>query len=93
MVADNKLAELAEIDETELASLLKEIEGQIDPELTGFTAEEIAKLTSFSEPEAPADFNYVEQFGVVVICRDEKDQSNVYERLKAEGLNCKVVVT
>lgn len=36
-------------------------------------------------------FSYKEQFAVVVICKDEKEQEEVYNRLKEEGLKLKVV--
>lgn len=36
-------------------------------------------------------FNYKQQYGVVVICKDEKEQREVYDRLLAEGLTLKVV--
>ena len=36
-------------------------------------------------------FTYKEQYAVVVICKDEKEQQNVYERLKSEGFKLKVV--
>jgi len=93
LVADNRLSELAEINDEELAAILKEVDGAVDPELMGFTAEELSKLTSYSEPDAPDDFNYAEQFGVVVICRDENDQKQAYDKLQAQGFNCRVVVT
>lgn len=38
-----------------------------------------------------AEFKYKQQYGVVVICKDEPDQMAVYERLKAQGLTLKVV--
>lgn len=38
-----------------------------------------------------ANFNYREQYGVIVICKDEKEQREIYERLLAEGLTLKVV--
>lgn len=38
-------------------------------------------------------FNYQTQFGVIVICKDEAEQKEIYERLLAEGFSCKVVVT
>lgn len=37
------------------------------------------------------EFNYKEQYGVIVICDDEKQQQKVYERLLAEGYKLKVV--
>ena len=36
-------------------------------------------------------FSYKEQYAVVVMCKDEQDQKEVYERLKAEGYKLKVV--
>ena len=36
-------------------------------------------------------FNYKEQYGVVVVCENEKEQQNIYERLLADGLTLKVV--
>jgi hypothetical protein len=37
--------------------------------------------------------NYRSQYGVIVICRDERHQRSVYESLAAKGLKVKVVVT
>ena len=36
-------------------------------------------------------FTYKEQYAVVVICKDEREQEKIYNRLKAEGLKLKVV--
>jgi DNA modification methylase len=44
LVADNRIAELAEIDEKELAGLLKELDGKIDLDLTGFDADGLSDL-------------------------------------------------
>ena len=38
-----------------------------------------------------AGFSYKQQFAVVVICGDEKEQETVYNRLKADGYKLKVV--
>ncbi len=37
--------------------------------------------------------NYQEQYGVIVICSDAKQQEEVFTRLMGEGFNCRVVVT
>ena len=37
------------------------------------------------------NFNYKEQYGVIVICKDEKEQQEIYERLLAQGLTLKIV--
>lgn len=36
-------------------------------------------------------FKYREQFGVIVVCKDEAEHRAVYERLKAEGYKCRLV--
>jgi hypothetical protein len=38
-----------------------------------------------------AGFSYKQQFAVVVICGDEKEQESIYNRLKEEGYKLKVV--
>lgn len=41
----------------------------------------------------PKNPGYREQYGVIVVCDDEAQQRAVYERLQAQGLTLKVVVT
>lgn len=36
-------------------------------------------------------FSYKEQYAVVVLCKDERDQEEIYNRLKEEGYKMKVV--
>jgi len=36
-------------------------------------------------------FTYKEQYAVIVICENEKDQESIYNRLRAEGYKLKVV--
>lgn len=38
-----------------------------------------------------ANFTYKEQYGVIVICSNEKEQQEIYERLRALGLKLKIV--
>lgn len=44
LIADNRIAELAEADQGELAALLKELEGKIELELVGFSPEELEAM-------------------------------------------------
>ena len=46
MVADNKIAELSNMDEEELNAIIRELDGQIDLELTGFQTPEINNILS-----------------------------------------------
>jgi hypothetical protein len=64
MIADNRIAELADIDEDDLKSLLRELDGQIDLDLTGFDEESLDDLLGLDEetsedgstvPQPPAD--------------------------------------
>ena len=36
-------------------------------------------------------FKYKEQYAVIVICKNEKEQEKIYNRLQAEGYKLKVV--
>jgi len=36
-------------------------------------------------------FTYKQQYGVIVICKDEKEQREIYEKLRELGLTLKVV--
>lgn len=44
-------------------------------------------------PFADEDFGYKSQYGVIVTCGNEEQQKEVFERLSAEGMKCKIVVT
>ena len=41
--------------------------------------------------EKKKDFTYKPGFGVVVICENENEQREIYEKLAAQGLKLKVV--
>lgn len=98
IIADNRLAEKAGWDagllRVELAFL--ETVPDFDVSLTGF--ESLAALDKImpvlgQNPigDVPED-NYQEQFGVIVICRDEAEQRALYERFRDEGLGREVKV-
>lgn len=38
-----------------------------------------------------SSFKYKQQYAVIVICQDEKEQAKIYDRLKGEGYKLKVV--
>ena len=58
MLADNRISELAETDEEELKSLLKELDGKIDLDLTGFDEDSLddilERLETKQEPSTVA---------------------------------------
>lgn len=66
-----------------------------DLELLGFTEKELAKLldeVGVGVGEAEDEFAYHEQFGVTVICQDAAEQERVYDELRSQGYDCRVVV-
>lgn len=89
---DNRTGELAEWDGERLR---EDVEAGLALE-PWFHEEELAALVGHGETEAPVGVpgdSYAEQYGVIVICRDESDQQQTYERLLELGLKCKVVTT
>lgn len=56
LIADNRIAELAETDDQEIATLLKELDGKIDLDLVGFDSEALTELDGFAkESDTDAD--------------------------------------
>lgn len=87
LVADNRIAELAEIDQRMLADIFADIDtGEIPLEMTGFTEDEVAELISAMDealheeeaenpddvPEPPADGQIVTQPGDMWILGDHR---------------------
>lgn len=101
-IADNRTTDLSRFDDEILGEQLKRLRETFDGiEMTGFDAEDIARIADgFTDvdPDAlpendPPEDNYVSQYGVIVICADEAEQTTVYEKLRDEGYNAKVVTT
>ena len=44
-----------------------------------------------TEKSDSVGFTYKQQYAVVVICKDEKEQESIYNRLKEGGFKLKVV--
>jgi ParB-like chromosome segregation protein Spo0J len=95
-IAINKSAEMAEWDmdllNIEIESLMDD---GFDIDLTGFDAADFdfdAGEPEDLDDDIPDD-KYKEQHGVIVMCKSEKEQESVYEKLLNEGYDCKVVTT
>lgn len=94
-ISDNRTAELAEWDDTALEALLREIDTG-DADLQAMLSQLAEDQKLIPEDDQPADVpesEYIEQYGVIVICADEAHQQEVFEQLQGLGFNCKVVVT
>ena len=88
------LAGLAEPDADALAELLAEVE--TDSEAVRAVLDDILAQTEPIVGEEPAgerpEIHVPEAFQVVVECRDEAQQKEVFERLTAEGLSCRLLM-
>lgn len=95
-LADNKLNEKAEWDTGEVARILSEY-GLEDAALAGWDSAELDKMAAELDgdrtQEPIDDDRYRSQYAVNVVCANEQEQQELYERLTAEGLDCRVVVT
>ena len=88
------LAGLAEPDADALAELLADVD--TDSEAVRAVLDDILAQTESIVAEEPAgerpEVNIPEAFQVVVECRDEAQQKEVFERLTAEGLSCRLLM-
>jgi ParB family chromosome partitioning protein len=91
-VVDNRTAELAEWDPEILRASLEGLD-ELDLKGMGFgDAEELARLCDEVVADLPGEAEAVAAvFEVVVECRDEGHQREVYERLVGEGERCRVL--
>ena len=93
ILADNRLAEIGggwdeEMLKLELADLAAL---DVDVAEIGFGAEDLADVQPEEEEDKNDNSNFTEQYAVTVICKDEAHQRKIYDKLTADGLECKVV--
>lgn len=93
VIADNKLTENGGWDDALLAAEMADLKGlDFDITLPGFALDDIETEAGDGIEDAP-DSKYKEQFGVIVICKDEAHQQEVFEKLAGSGYEVRVVVT
>lgn len=92
LLTHDPLAAMAETDHEQLAALLAEVEF-ISPEI-----EELLQQLVHPQVETAGehwrereDVAIPESWQVVVECRDEADQRDVFERMRGEGRQCRVL--
>jgi len=104
-LADNQIALQAGWDRDQLSDSLDALaQADFPLDIIGFDQAALDALADGDQESggtgrAPGDpslhdseFRHVDQFGVIVMCKDEAEQKSVFERLRDEGLSVKVVV-
>ncbi len=93
------LAAMAGRDDEALAALLATVESE-NAALGGLLEsmlqepsplDDVNPKTEDAKTGPPPEVEVPEAFEVVVYCRDENEQREVYERLKADGLKCRIL--
>jgi hypothetical protein len=97
-LADNRSGEFAEWDFSLLAEEIDGIGAELQVQIDALDFDGLLEGAPPALPEegltdADASGAYAEQYGVIVVCKSEEHQRQVYERLMADGHNVKVVTT
>ena len=92
VIADNKIALVADWDEELLADELRKINEEMDVDvmLTGFNERELVRILEEGSPVTPEGPGTAAEHVIIVTCGDENEQKTIYEELTGRGLNCKV---
>lgn len=103
-LADNKVSELAKWNEDLLKLEVEDIGDAFDLGDFGFgdltlggensgEGEGEGNGEGGEEINPNSSCNYQEQYGVIVMCKNETEQAAIYEKLSGMGYECKVVAT
>lgn len=96
ILADNKLALDSGWDEEMLKIELEELsESNFDIDFLNFDIDlnKDAELEISENTTPEKEIEYKEQYGVIVMCKDEQEQEKIYDELSERGYDCKVVAT
>ena len=77
-ILEEELAKISNIDMQEFEFDIKQLEEELENEVN---------------TSSESCFNYKEQYGVIVICKNEEYQEKVNNKLLDQGYECKVVTT
>ncbi len=97
MVADNRLSELAEIDDDKLSLLLAELNDfDIDMDLTGFDVDglkDLSGLVDLSSDNSGKDESTPEGYGIYIECESESHQIELLDKFEKENLKCRALIS
>ena len=85
-ITDNKLALNSEWDYALLVPELEELDGEIELTLSGFSQEELEKLSQFDPEAGTPTTGTSAQYQVLIECASEVEQAAMLQRLKDHGI-------
>ena len=88
-LVDNKLNE----SEWDYSLLDEEIEQLTDIDMDLFGFDEVVEITKDDESKKKVEFEIKEKYEVHIICKDEKQMEQVYNKTKGMGIDCKLIST
>lgn len=92
LMADNRIAELAEIDKEALDALLVDLDAAgLDTALAGFDPADLELPEDGSTGAPGGDDGAYEKFEVVVECNDEAHQRRIFQELTKGGEKCRLL--
>ena len=93
LLTHDPLAGMATASEERVRELLAEVQTENAAVRALFDSLAREREAWIEEPGVPAshEVSIPESYQVVVECRDEDDQQNVFERMRAEGYRCRVL--
>src|SRR5262249_13078913 len=90
LITHDSLANLAEYDKPKLQALLQEVRAKSSA-VVGMLKDLARNVGTGKEDKDKAPVLPPERFEILVECRDEDHQREVYDRLSEEGLKCRVL--
>jgi hypothetical protein len=90
LATHDPLAALAEYDKPKLDGLLQEVRAK-SPAVVAMLKDLAKNTGAGKEDRNKAPVLPPERFEILIECRDENDQREVYDRLTSEGLKCRVL--
>lgn len=93
LIADNRIAELAHIDDLMLRDGLQSLSSMsFDLDLTGFDEASLNELTDSLDPKT-AQPNESNKWAVLLPCNSEQDQLSLLARFAEEGRECRAITS
>jgi hypothetical protein len=93
-IADNRTQELSDFDPAILAALSEEVDLSDfwrEDELDALLADVNTNTLAGSGDASPIDI--IEQYSVLIECRNEHEQAALLERMDAEGFSCRALIS